>query len=245
VQQILPVQTGEPLIVDNNEKGSELLNPTGRRIAVNAGLNVCAQVSPLLVGFFCVPVLLRTLGTDRLGVLMLVWAIIGYSSLFDLGLGRALTKLVSEQLGLKAYSTIPKLVGTSLTLMFVGGVIGALILISVAHWFLAYAPKVPAGLLPEIRASLYVLALSIPVLTISAGLKGLLEAYQRFQLLALIRIPIGVFTFASPLIILPFTKNLAAIVLLLLLGRILAAVVQWWASKRVVPEVFGALAAST
>ena len=53
----------------------------------------------VVVAIFSIPILIRDLGTDRFGVLALAWAIVGYASLFDLGLGRALTQLVAQKLG--------------------------------------------------------------------------------------------------------------------------------------------------
>src|SRR5689334_15506862 len=72
---------------------------SGRLLAGNAVWNLLAICSPLLVALVCLPVLKRGLGTDRLGIISLAWIIIGYFGLFDLGLSRALTKLVAEKLG--------------------------------------------------------------------------------------------------------------------------------------------------
>ena len=51
----------------------------------------------MAVGVAAVPPLVRLLGVDRFGVLALAWIIVGYFSLFDLGMGRALTKLVADK----------------------------------------------------------------------------------------------------------------------------------------------------
>src|SRR5205807_623908 len=64
------------------------------------------------------------LGTDRFGVLTLAWMVLGYFSLFDLGLGRALTKRVAEELGHGREGEVPPLVGTALGLMMALGVVG-------------------------------------------------------------------------------------------------------------------------
>ena len=45
------------------------------------------------------PILVDGLGTARFGVLTLAWAVIGYAQVFDLGIGRALTKLTAERIG--------------------------------------------------------------------------------------------------------------------------------------------------
>ena len=72
---------------------------SGRTLARNTIWNMVGQGAPLLVALFAIPLLIKGMGTDRFGVLTLAWAVVGYFSLFDLGLGRALTKLVAEKLG--------------------------------------------------------------------------------------------------------------------------------------------------
>ena len=54
---------------------------------------------PLILAVFTIPPLIKGLGIDRFGVLTLAWMVIGYFSLFDFGIGRALTKVVAEKLG--------------------------------------------------------------------------------------------------------------------------------------------------
>src|SRR5690349_6169557 len=70
----------------------------GRAMARNTTWNMVGQVVPLLVAAILIPMLIRRLGVDRFGVLALAWTLVGYFGLFDLGLGRALTKVVSEAL---------------------------------------------------------------------------------------------------------------------------------------------------
>ena len=43
----------------------------------------------MMVALATIPALVRRLGTDRFGILTIGWAVLGYFSLFDLGLGRA------------------------------------------------------------------------------------------------------------------------------------------------------------
>src|ERR671925_513241 len=72
---------------------------SGRLLARNTLWNLSGYAAPMLVAVFCIPVLISRLGKDRFGVLTLAWALVGYASLFDLGLGRALTQLVAKKLG--------------------------------------------------------------------------------------------------------------------------------------------------
>jgi O-antigen/teichoic acid export membrane protein len=70
-----------------------------RNVAKNALWNVGGQLASLSVGLVALPLLLHELGAARLGVFTLALGLIGFSGLFDLGLGRALTQTVSSSLG--------------------------------------------------------------------------------------------------------------------------------------------------
>ena len=69
-----------------------------KSITHNVLWNLVGAGLPLLVAIFVIPILIKNIGTARFGVLTLAWAVVGYFSLFDLGLGRAITKLASESL---------------------------------------------------------------------------------------------------------------------------------------------------
>lgn len=189
-------------------------------LARNTVFNLLGQGIPLLVAVFTIPILIREMGTDRFGILTLIWLIIGYFSLFDLGLGRALTQLVSERLGGDREEEIPLLVGTSLGLVLTMGLIGTVVLVSLTPWLVQKILKVPVLLQPETQAALYVVALALPMVTSISALRGVLEAHQRFDLTNIISSIMGVYIFLSPLIIMQFSPRLSWIAIILLIGRI-------------------------
>ena len=84
---------------DQARKGLNGHLTSGRLLAKNTVWNLVGGGAPMIVAVFCIPILIRGLGTSRFGVLTLAWALIGYASLFDLGLGRALTQMVAKKLG--------------------------------------------------------------------------------------------------------------------------------------------------
>jgi O-antigen/teichoic acid export membrane protein len=195
---------------------------SGRLLARNTIWNLIGNSAPMIVGIFSMPILIHNLGGERFGVLALAWTLIGYAGLFDLGLGRALTQLVSKKMGAGQDNEVPVLVWTSLVLMLLLGVVGAVVLVVISPWLVHRALNVPLVLQHETLNSFYLLGLAIPLVIGTAGLRGLLEAHQRFDLINTLRIPMGVFTFASPLIVLPFSKSLFPVVAVLVGGRLIA-----------------------
>ena len=209
----------------------------GHLLARNTLWNLVGNGAPILVAIFCIPLLIKGLGTDRFGVLTLAWAVIGYAGLFDLGLGRALTQLVAKKLGRGEDHEVPTLVWTALILMLLLGVVGTAVVILLTPFLVVRVLHVPAALERETLNSFRVLGLSIPLVIGTAGLRGFLEALQRFRLINALRIPMGVFTFVGPLLVLPFSKSLVQIVAVLVAGRLLAWVAHLVFCLRVAPAL--------
>jgi O-antigen/teichoic acid export membrane protein len=195
---------------------------SSRLLARNTLYNTAAQLVPMLAAVVAIPILIHGLGADRFGVLTLAWAVIGYFSLFDLGLSRALTHAVASRLGGEdSDAELADVVWTAMALMLVLGAVGGLVLAALAAWVVGSAFNVPADLLGESRTTLYLLALSMPLIVTNAGFRGLLEAHQDFGASTALRVPLGVFSFVGPLLVLPFSRALPPIIALLVAGRFL------------------------
>ena len=208
---------------------------SGRLLAKNTLWNLFGQGAPLLAAVFAIPILIERLGTERYGVLTLAWMVIGYFSLFDLGLGRALTKLTADRIGVGKEEEIQSLAWTALGVMLALSLVGVLAVCLLSPWLVHRALKIPSELQADTLRAFYWLGWSIPVVIGTSGLRGLLEAYQRFGLVNAIRIPMGLFTFLGPLLVLPFSRSLTAVVAVLVVGRTLAWAAHALLCLRVIP----------
>ena len=126
--------------------------------------NLAGQGLPIVVAIFSIPMLINGIGTERFGVLTLIWVVLGYASIFDLGIGRALTKIVAEYIGEEREEDIPPLIWTALLLMIVLGVVGTILLIATSNYLVLDLLKVPKVLGLDTVNSFYIVALSIPCL---------------------------------------------------------------------------------
>jgi O-antigen/teichoic acid export membrane protein len=189
-------------------------------LARNTALNLAGQAVPLVAALVAIPWLIRGLGADRFGVLTLAWATIGYFSLVDLGLGRALTHAVATRLGSSREDELVALGWTALALMFLLGALGAVALAAATPWLVTDLLKIPPTLQAESARSFYLLALALPIVVSTAGLRGIIEAHQHFGLATALRIPLAILSYAGPLIVLPFTNRLDVIVAALVAGRV-------------------------
>lgn len=191
----------------------------GSLLVRNTVWNLVGQIAPMGVALFAIPMLIRHIGTDRFGILTLAWMVVGYFSLFDLGLGRAMTNLVAQRLGGDRQDELPAVVWTANGVMVVMGIVGALVLAAVSPLLTHSLLKIPPNLQKETLDSLLLLSISVPLVISTAGFRGILEAQQKFGLLNIVKIPMGVATFLAPVALLPFTNNVTALVGALVFAR--------------------------
>ena len=194
---------------------------SGNLLLKNSAYNFAGSVAPLFVAIFTIPFLVKGLGEEKFGILSLAWVVIGYFSLFDFGIGRTLTKIVAEKIGLEEIDEIPGLFWTALFLMFIISLIGSLVLLVGSPYLVVNIFNISKEYQEQSIYTFYTLALSIPIVTTTAGLRGVLEAYQKFGMINLLRSILGVFTFVGPLICLIFTNDLFVIVLVLSIFRLI------------------------
>lgn len=221
----------------SNTQAAFLPDHSAKTVARHSALNLFGQGAPLIAAVYAMPVLIHALGIDRFGVLTLAWVVIGYFSLFDFGIGRALTKAVADRLGSRQTGDIPALIWTALAVMLLLAVAGGAVGAWLTSWLVYAVLKIPPALREETLSAFYLLALSLPAVIVTAGLRGVLEAYQRFGLVNVLRIPMGIFTFVGPLLVLPFTHSLVAVVAVLVLGRVVVWLAHFYYCLRVVPAM--------
>lgn len=201
------------VIAPNGIEDAEVAKLTrGSLLARNTIWNLVGQVPPMGVAWFAIPLLIRHVGMDRFAILTIAWMVVGYFSFFDLGLGRAMTNLIAQRLGRSRQDELPAIVWTANGIMVVMGLVGAIALAAISPVLTHTLLKIPLSLQKEALHSLFLLSIAVPLVISTAGFRGILEAQQKFGLLNLVKIPIGVATFLAPVVALPFTTSLTALI---------------------------------
>lgn len=167
----------------------------GNRVRAPASLrrdsmfNMLGHGLPALLGIIVVPFLIHELGTERFGVLSLLWVVSAYFSLFDLGVGRAITHRVSEALASSRENDVATIATTGLGFMVAMGSIGAAVGYALAPTLVA-ALHLSSDLGVEAVSAFRMLAVGLPFIVSAQGLHAVLVAYGRFDLVNLIRVPV-------------------------------------------------------
>ncbi len=211
--------------------------PRGKLLARNTLLNVAGYGAPLLVGVVAMPYVIRGLGAASFGILSIAWVLLAYLSFFDLGFGKAATKYVAECLGRGDNGQIARWVWTSVGLELVFGVAGAAVFGAVTPLLAERVLKIPPNLIRDAKVSFFLLAASLPVVLVTNGLRGVLEAAQRFDLINYVRVPVNTSVFLLPAIGVAFGLHLPGIVLLLVLTRVGGALAYLMLAVAVFPAL--------
>lgn len=192
-----------------------------RLLKRNVGLNLIGWALPAAVAIGSIPLLARGLGPTRFGLIGVAWAAIGIFSLFDFGLGRALTRMVAERLVQHRDDEVADLVWSAswilLGLTTVLAVIGAVLAPSIVDVLL----HVPATHRAEAIGVVRLLSLSLPPLAHGVVLRGVLEAAQRFARVNALRVPLGVASYAGPLLAIPLGADARIAVGVMVVARVL------------------------
>ena len=120
----------------------------------NVGWNLFGQIAPLVAALISIPILVKHLGVDRFGLLTIAWMLIGYFSLFDLGIGRALTQLLAQRIAQGRHRSVGPLLWTGTAAMAILGLVAMMVLGISAHWIAYSALKIPSELRTDTKWAL-------------------------------------------------------------------------------------------
>lgn len=174
-------------------------------LARNALWNLAGLGLPLLVALACIPPLIDALGTPRFGLLTLLWAVLSYVGLFDLGVGRAMTQRLAAAIGAGREDELSALAADGLALLAGLGIVAGL-----ALWALAPAGIAALDLRELSREALdgtHAIAWALPFVMLTSGLRGAMEASGAFATINVVRLATGVLTVLGPLLVVRFGRN--------------------------------------
>lgn len=207
----------------------------GRRLVSGVMWNALGRGVPLLLALALTPVLVHLMGTERWGLFTLALALVGIFGVFDLGLGMALTRAVSERIGEGRAHEAPALVGATLVaLLGLSGVMAGLAY-ALMPALIGRVLLVPESLEAEALAAFRLLALAAPLVVLNAALWGVLAAWQRFRAANLVNMPVSVFYYLGPVIALLLWDSLVAVMAALVLVRLVSGIAYAALAWRDVP----------
>ncbi len=197
--------------------------------------NALGRGLPLLLALALTPVLVHQLGLERWGLFTLALALVGVFGVFDFGVGQALTRAVAERIGAGRAEEATGLVAAALATLA-----GISLLAAAGLWLAVPALvqrllSVPEALQPQAIAAFRVMALAAPLVVLNAALWGVLAAWQRFRAANLVTIPVNVFYYLGPVLVLLVWDSLVGVMLALIACRLANTLSYTWLVRPLLP----------
>ena len=182
--------------------------------------NLAGSGLPVLAAIAFIPYCLNQLGSEAFGILTLIWALIGYFSLFDFGVGRALTYEIGRLDPAKATPEIALVMRAGLLLTLLTGLLGGVVMWFLAPYLAGSWLNISPAFQDDAQQAFEVVALGMVVTTMASGLRGAQEGLEQFHLSSINKMLLGFCTFSLPALAIYLQgPSLTLIVLYLVVAR--------------------------
>lgn len=198
----------------------------------NSFYNILGVAFPLLAALISIPYLNKNLSADDFSMIFIAWAIIGYFSFFDFGVGRALTFSISEinpsNRGLISSYLISGFFVILLTSVFGSFMVFLFGKYAVGNWYDLNIKNIESS-----QLAIYICAITVFPTTITAGLRGALEGLNKYLYSNINRTILGCGMFLAPLLAVEFYgASIVAIAYSLLIVRIVVMLLAFFQIKK-------------
>lgn len=203
----------------------------------HVGLQIAGQLAPLTLALVAFPLLLGRLGDERFALLTIGWTLTGCLSLLDLGMCRALTRIVARESGERSAAFRGEAIGTVLAMMIALGTVGALVGVALIGPACAHLPGLDSQLREEVAQAGRFLVITLPLSLPLFALTGVLEGVGRFDLSGAAKGLTNGLSYVAP-VLLPATHlSLEHVAASLLVARMAALIVTALSVHAVLPGV--------
>ena len=207
-------------------------------LAGNFAFSFGSQTVVIATAFACIHPLIDKLGNEAFGLLSLLWLIIGYFSLFDLGIGQAVTKYVSEAIAKGERAVAAALIRRAAKLTFLLGMAGSVIVVIISLIGVERFFTISEQLKGESRNVLLLLSICLPATLLQGSLRGIPMAFNRFGPISVAQAVSGVIQWGGAVLAAYSGGGLLGVVIVTIISRYFLLSVYGWLISRLIPEVF-------
>jgi O-antigen/teichoic acid export membrane protein len=134
------------------------------------------------VAFLLTPFIVRELGAAAYGIWSLMFSVIGYMGLIDIGIRGSVGRYVNHYMAQRDARAVGQVVGTALVVLTALAAVCLAASFFVAHWFVVIFPKTPPELHGAIQFCLPMMAFGLWLAFVSSVLGNLLQAKEALYL---------------------------------------------------------------
>jgi O-antigen/teichoic acid export membrane protein len=211
---------------------------TAGAVTRNSISNLGTQVLIILVAIFSLPTVVRSLGDERFGLLTLVWTFVGYFSLLDFGVSRAITKFLAESLAKDDREQTLRITWGSILFSGVVGIAGMALVLLAARWMAQNVLSVSPELRVEAVGAFRIASVGIPFMLVLGAVRGVQMAAQRFGLVNMGNAVLALAQWLGAVVVLWMGGSLREIVVVTVVSRILVAIAMFVRLPSIIPDLF-------
>lgn len=203
----------------------------------NAVFNALARFFSIALSFFFMPYIVHKLGTEAYGIYILIFAVIGYFALLDFDLGQAIIKYVAEYRAVGDIEGVNRVIGATLFLYLMMGIIGGLIVFCCADVITSRFLKIEDTLLPIARFTFRVASLGLVLTMLLSAFSSIPKSLNRYDITSKLTMLVSLFTTLSTVFLLYMGFGLREIVVLEVTITLLTVIGYMFVNKRLLPQI--------
>jgi O-antigen/teichoic acid export membrane protein len=184
----------------------------GERTLNNALFSAVSGLLPLALSLIFWPFIVGRLGESSYGIFALVGSVIGYFALLDLGLGTAVVKYVAEHVGRQDTRQIKDVIGVSFSLFLAAGVMGMLLIFSLADVLASRLLKIPPDLIRTAYLSFSAASLGFFFTMLMTLFSSIINGLSRYDISSITSAAMGVVSTLGAVLLLRAGFGLLALV---------------------------------
>jgi O-antigen/teichoic acid export membrane protein len=171
-----------------------------RSVGVNTFYQVGSQIAPAIAAILAIPFLLRHFGPEAFGIVTLFSTALIYFTMLDLGLGRAATRFIAQSLEGGHADDVRRYFWGSIFLLTCVGVLVSIGCELAIPTVVSHYLKIPPAYNHAAILSFYLICGAIPMVTLTATLRGMLEAWGKFPFISLVSAGNGIGLYLLPVV---------------------------------------------
>ena len=207
------------------------------QIIINLFTSGLAWGWPVILSFAITPLLVKFMGIDAYGIRGLIISIIGYFALLDMGSNAAGTKYLAEYNAQNDRPLIKELLGTTLTMYSIVGIIGGVAIWFMAEWFSTMVFKIPPELQHQSIWAFRIAGIGFTISMITWWCSAVPTGLQRFDVFNGISIGFGTLTSLTSLCAAWLGYGIVGVVIANVLSNIIAVIAYFVSIRRLLPDI--------
>ncbi len=193
------------------------MNPVYKNTAINIG----AQAVIMLMMIVAMPFIVKGLGSVSFGILSLIWTVITYFTLWDLGISRSVVKFIAEKRAVgKTHDVVAIIYFSVVVSLVLGSIFGILIMVFDSPTASLLFRVTPAYL-NTVHLALRIIAIAMPILVLQGAFRGVLMGFNRFDLTNIVQLANGLLQWGGSLVLVLLHFGVIQVIIFVMVSRAL------------------------